>query len=169
MDEAKQRVLEGLAQAIRAEVEGYHFYTMVARTTQDPMGKEVFTRLAEDEQGHAEFLRAQYRAIQATGKIDPNQELGPIPALQGSSIFSERLRERAAEAHFEMTALSIGAQQEADAQRFYRQQAAQAEDPEVKNFYLQLAEWESGHYHALLDQQKALEEEYWAANQFAPF
>jgi hypothetical protein len=32
-----------------------------------------------------------------------------------------------------------------------------------------LAEWESTHYHALLEQQETLKEDYWRHNGFAPF
>ncbi len=163
-------VIEAIEKAIQAEIEGHHFYRMAARTTDDAQGREVFETLAAEERQHADYLRAQYRSLVDTGRADTSASLGDALPLTGSSpIFSARLKARAAQAHFEMTALSIGIQLEADAQAFYRRSAETAEDPEVKAFLLRLAEWESGHYHGLLAQQEALREDYWAANRFAPF
>ena len=51
---------------------------------------------------------------------------------------------------------------------FYRQEAEAASDPIIKGFYTELAEWESGHYHALLRQQEALKDGYWSAGGFSP-
>ena len=50
-----------------------------------------------------------------------------------------------------------------------RDQAEATDDPDAKAFFGQLADWESGHYHALLQQQETLKEDYWAAGGFAPF
>jgi len=163
-------ILEGLERAIEAEIEGYHFYTMAAEATSDPKGKEVFAALARDEQGHAEYLRRQYASLSSTGKVDAEASYQGMEPLSGPSpIFSDSIKARIGQAHFEMTALSIGIQLEADAQRFYKEQADLAEDPEVTRFYRDLARWEAGHYHALLSQQEALKEAYWAENRFSPF
>lgn len=169
MTQVPDSVLEALKSAIKAEMEGKHFYLMAARATSDDHGREVFEQLAAEEQQHADFLRAQYRSLQESGEVDTDVSLGEAPDWVSRGIFSDSLRERAAEAHFEMTALSVGIQLEADAQKFYRARAQEAGDSQVERFFLQLADWESGHYHALLRQHDALKEEYWAANQFAPF
>ena len=68
-----------------------------------------------------------------------------------------------------MSALSIGIQLELDAMNFYKAQADAAEDDVVRGFFHELAEWETGHYQALLTQQGELKEDYWAAGGFAPF
>ena len=36
-------------------------------------------------------------------------------------------------------------------------------------FFTELAEWEAGHYEALLTQQESLKEDYWSASRFSPF
>jgi len=69
-----------------------------------------------------------------------------------------------------MTALSIGMQLEEGAEHFYKTEAAAAEGiPKVQEFYLRLAEWEAGHYHALYRQYEALKDEYWGDQGFSPF
>jgi len=170
MDAATERILEGLKKAIQAEVEGHHFYLMAAKTTEDARGREVFAQLAEDEVEHAKFLQAQFRAVQSTGKPDATLSLGEPTVYEGPHpIFSEAIRERIKSAHFEMTALSVGAQLELGAIQFYRAEAEAAGDAEVAGFYRELADWESGHYHALLAEQESLKGDYWTEGQFSPF
>ena len=86
-----------------------------------------------------------------------------------SPIFSDQIKSRIQDAHIEMSALSIGIQLELDAMKFYKSQAEAADDPDITNFYNELAEWESGHYHALLKQQEELKEDYWSSGGFSPF
>lgn len=163
-------ILQALRNAIQAEIEGQHFYLMAARTTEDAKGREIFERLAQEEVDHMEHLRTQYRAVLETGAPMAGLRLGRAEALRGNSpIFSESLKARAGEAHFEMTALSIGIQLELQAERFYRAQAEASDDGDLAAFWNEFGDWESGHYHALLTQQEFLKEDYWAANSFSPF
>ena len=169
-DENQKRVLQGLVRAMQAEREGHYFYKMAAGATEDPKGREVFTRLADEENGHFEFLRAQYKSLLETGRVDGSTLLGAAADLSGASpIFSERLRERIKDAHYEMTALAVAAQLEQDAEHYYRQEADVAADPEVKRFFLELAAWEARHYAAITAQADELKESYWADSGFAPF
>jgi rubrerythrin len=169
-DESRKRMLEGLTSAMQAEREGHYFYKMAAGMTADPKGREVFGRLAEEELGHFEFLRAQAKSLAATGAVDAAVKLAAAADLSGPSpIFSPKLRERIRDAHYEMTALAVAAQLERDAEANYRREAAAAADPEVRRFFLELAAWEAGHYRALTAQQDELKEEYWAESGFAPF
>lgn len=170
MSDSDKALLEGLFQAIKAEVEGQHFYLMAARSSEDPKGREIFELLASEELDHQRFLKSQYQSLLETGRVDPDVKLGPrAPLSDESPIFSAEIKGRAKEAHFEMSALSIGIQLELSAMSFYREAARAAEDPAVKAFYEELAEWEDGHYRALLRQQEALREDYWSAGGFSPF
>ncbi len=164
------KLLKALEKAIQAEIEGYHFYTMCANATQDPKGKETFEAMAQDEVQHTEFLRAQHKALETTGRVDTLISIIGEPGFSANTpFFSAEFKSRAKNAHFEMTALSVGAQLEADAMKFYNEQADLAEDPAVSKLFRELAEWERGHHDALVGQMQALEKEYWAENRFAPF
>jgi rubrerythrin len=168
--QTKERILNGLQNGIRTEQDGYHFYMMAAKSTEDEKGKETFQRLAEEELEHLRFLESQRRAILETGEIDRNTALGTPTELSGENpIFSDRLKERIKDAHYEMSALSIGIQLEIESERYYREQAEAAGDPDVSKFYERLADWESNHYHTLLSQHDSLKEDYWAAGGFYPF
>lgn len=170
MDDAAKRIADGLKKAMQAENEGYHFYKMAAQNTQDEKGREVFNLLAEEEMGHFEFLKGQYKSITETGKVDEAVKLGARKVFTESHpIFTEDIKDRIESAHYEMTALSIGAQLELSAVHFYKGEADAASDPAVKAFYDELAEWERGHYTALREQAEILKEEYWDRGGFSPF
>lgn len=170
MDDATKRIAEGLKRAIQTEGDGYHFFQMAARSTSDPKGQQVFEALALEELDHQRYLRHQYEHVLRTGALDPSARLGAAVDLSGPSpIFSPALRSRIGEAHFEMSALSIGIQLELTTEAYYRGQAVASADPKVRAFFEELAVWEGRHYAALLRQQEELKEDYWAAGSFAPF
>jgi rubrerythrin len=170
MDQATKEMLEGLKQAMQAERHGQSFYQMAAQSTADPTGREVFAQLAREEQSHFEFLAAHYRSLLEQGVPAAGAKLDAGGALAATSpIFSESLRARVKEAHFEMSALSIAVQLELNALGHYRELARKAPLAEVQRFFQQLSEWESAHYHALLAQQQSLQESYWQANGFERF
>jgi rubrerythrin len=168
--QSAEQVANGLQVAMRAEHQGFHFYTMAKESTSDEKGRDIFAQLAAEEREHLDFLRKQYKSIVETGMPNTNLDLGPPSQLEGQSpIFSNKIRTRLGLAHFEMTALAVGIQLELDAVKVYTKLADEATDPVVEKFYRELAEWERGHYNALLTQEEALKEEYWSANGFAPF
>lgn len=170
MVNAKTNLADGLLRAIKAERDGHGFYTMAANSSRDPKAQTVFAQLAAEELDHVRFLTQHYESVLKTGRPDQDARLGPRADLTGMSpIFSERIKARIGEAHLEMSALSIGIQLELDTQKFYRSQAEASDDALVKEFYVELADWESGHYQALLKQHEELKEDYWSASGFAPF
>ncbi len=170
MDDTTRRIVQGLLQAIRTEAEGYHFYSMAAGSIQDEKGRRIFETLAQEEREHMRFLEVQYRSFLDKGEADQTASLGRRADLSGESpIFSEGIKERISEAHFEVSAVSIGIQLELASQQYYRKESEEADDHEVKSFFAELADWESDHYHALLRQHEALKEDYWSKAGFAPF
>lgn len=168
MEDTAKGIVDGLFEAIRAEQDGYHFYMMAARNTQDEQGRRIFEQLAGEELNHRQVLEQQYNTVLRTGRADPDLKLGPRAELSGDSpIFSNGLKERIADAHYEMSALSIGVQLEQNAINAYQQLADDASDPTIKAFFEELVQWERGHHNALLQQQETLKEAYWSASGFA--
>jgi rubrerythrin len=163
-------IKEALSRAIQAERYGYGFYMMAARSSSDAKGIEVFHILAEEELNHMRFLQGQYESISRTGKPDGGIKMGSRYDLSGGfPIFSDGIKNRIKEAHFEMSALAIGIQLELDAMNFYKSVAENSTDLAIRQFMLELADWESGHYHALLRQNESLKQEYWSDAGFEPF
>ena len=170
MTKQNLNITDVLTNAIKAEFEGHSFYLMAAQATDDSKGKEVFKRLAQDEIQHAEYLRKQYDSWTETGAFDDSlpmtwKDNGP----SDSSIFSDSLKGRIQGAHFEMTALSVGAQLEESAMRFYRRNAEATDNPALKRVLFELADWELKHYELLVKEMELLKGDFWSANQFAPF
>jgi len=170
MTHEQAKLAEGLLKALQAERDGHSFYTMASQTSQDPKAKEVFAQLAAEELDHMQFLTRHYESVQKTGMPDAAARLGERARLpEAWPIFSEGIRARLKDAHFEMSALSIGIQLELDAQKFYRAQAEATDDQAAKQFLMELADWESGHYQTLLRQQEQLKEDYWSESGFSAF
>ncbi|MBW2526111.1 MAG: ferritin family protein [Deltaproteobacteria bacterium] len=170
MDETTKALIAGLRQAMTAERTGHTFYSMAAQNTDDPVGKEAFLQLAREETEHFQFLAAHYRSLVDQGVLSPTAKLrshGDVMA--DSPIFSDDLKQRIKDAHFEMSALSIAVQLELNGINHYKKMAAEAKLPEVKKFFEDLAAWETSHYNALLRQQEALQDDYWSESGFAPF
>lgn len=169
MDEKTKNILKGLKTAIEAELTGYEFYRNAAKGTEDPKGKETFSRMAEEEMGHFNGLRHQYKSILENGHYDFSVKMGKKEqAYAESPIFSAEIRERLKESHFEMSALTIGLKLELDAMKYYRTCAEGAGSEEERQFYNELAEWEKDHYLAFERQLEALKEDYFQANNFIP-
>lgn len=170
MKDSVKLVTEGLLKALKAEHDGHYFYLSAAKTTEDPQGRTVFEMLADEEREHIEFLRAQYKAYMETGHADTKVELRMKRALTGDSpIFSSAIKKNIKQAHYEMSALSIGILLEQNSVSFYESQAKAVEDAEARTLYTQLADWERGHLHALTQQENALKADYWSAAGFEPF
>jgi rubrerythrin len=170
MNSKKMSLEEGLRQAIEAEIDGYHFYMMAASKCEDPKGCQVFEQMAQEELEHVRFLRAQYAAVEKGGKPSQSVRLTGMARLDVMSpIFSDKIKGRLKDAHFEMSALSIAIQMELSAVNFYRDRAGESDDETVKQFFNELSQWESGHYNVLLNQQQALKEDYWTDGGFSPF
>jgi rubrerythrin len=165
-----KRLLKGLQKAIELELNGYYFYLMAAESMKDSKGRKLFKKLAEEELEHKKFLENHFKAISKTGKPDPKAKLGKGIDLSGDNpLFSNDLKKRIKDAHFEMTAVSIAINLELNSIKFYKSEAKAATESKVKKFFGELMKWETGHYDALVRQDKSVKEDYWANNNFAPF
>jgi len=169
MSNKNEKMLEALKSAMEAEMTGHHFYKNAAATTSDPQGRETFARLAREELHHFNYLKKQYQSILQTGEFDFSEPLaGKGEDAAAKTIFSPQLKARIQQSHFEISALSVGMQLEMNAVRFYQQCADDSRDPQVKELFQQLADWERGHHDDFVRELDALKEDYWQANNFVP-
>ena len=165
-----KRLLNGLKKAIEFESSGHYFYLMAAESMKDSKGKKLFKKLADEEMEHKKFLETQFNAILKTGKPDTKAELKSGIDLSGDNpLFSDGLRKRIKDAHFEISAVAIAINLELNSIKHYQAEVKAAKEPKVKKFYQTLVKWETGHYDALVRQDKELKETYWEQAGFAPF
>jgi rubrerythrin len=168
MDKTKE-ILKGLQTAIEAELTGHEFYKNAAKSTSDPKGKETFERMSNEELGHFHFLRHQYKSVMDNGEFDLARKLDHKELSHSSNpVFSNAIKNRLKDAHFEISALTIGVKLELDAMNYYRSCAKNSENKDVRKFFNELADWEEDHFLAFEKQLEVLKQEYFTANNFVP-
>jgi rubrerythrin len=125
--------------------------------------------MAEEEMAHFNYLRHQYKSVMEKGDYDFSEKLMTKQVTHADSpVFSEQIKDRIKDSHFEVSALSIGMKLEMDAMKYYRSCAKSAPNEQVRQFYNELADWEKDHYQAFEKQLELLKEEYFIANNFVP-
>jgi rubrerythrin len=169
MEKETEEILKGLKTAIEAELTGYEFYKNAAKNTVDPLGKETFLRMAEEEMSHFNYLRHQYKSVLEKGDYDFTKQLTRKKHKHAENpIFSKEIKKRIKDSHFEVSALTIGMKLELEAINYYRARAQETLNGEAKRFFNELAEWEHDHYLAFQQALEMLKEDYFRANNFVP-
>lgn len=169
MTNRNEEILNGLKGAMEAELTGYNFYKSASKNISDPKGKEALSEMAEEELKHFNYLRHQYKSVLDTGDYDFSKGfLKKSPRVGENPIFSEAIKERIKESHYEVSVLTIGMKLELEAITHYRACAGKAETEEAREFFEELAEWEQEHYRSFAQQLEDLKEAYWEANRFIP-
>ena len=164
-----QNVLEILKQAILLEKRGNAFYSTVAGKTADPEIQHIFQVMAEEEMLHVKFLSDQFANYDKTKsfmKVD-------LPDLINDSIvnlvLSEEVKKKISAAGFEAAAISAAMDMEKRAIEIYSKQAEHSDDPNEKELFQWLADWEKTHFKILNKMDEELKEKIWYDNQFWPF
>lgn len=166
--EKSDKALDVLKTAILLERRGKAFYTQAARQTESKSAKKIFEMMAEEEDEHIEFLTRQFKNYQSHHeflKSDPAPEEDETVI----EILSEKIKKEINAAGFEAAAISAAIDFENRAIDVYSKRAEEAIDPNEKEMYKMLAEWEKGHHHLLFKLNEDLKEEIWNDNNFWPF
>lgn len=166
----ENQVTDILKQAIIMENRGKSLYQMVANQTPNEEVKNIFKTMADEEQAHIEFLSKQFTHYKKNKKFDKNQleALAQEDAI-ANSILTEKIKKDISGAGFESAAISAAIDMESKSIEVYEQRAKESDDPNEKELYQWLADWEKGHYQLLLDLNKQLTEKVWNDNNFWPF
>ncbi len=159
-----------LKEAILLEQRGRAFYSNIAAQTQSEAVKRIFTMIAEEEEQHIRFLSDQYRHYQKHSFfMDITLQAGTAPDEVARKVLSEEMKSQINAASFEAAAISASMDFEAKAVELYSSRAESAVDPNEKELYRMLAEWERGHHKWLMRIDKDLREQVWYDNNFWPF
>jgi len=159
-----------LKEAILLEQRGRAFYSNIAAQTQSEAVKRIFTMIAEEEEQHIRFLSDQYRHYQKHNFfMDITLQAGTAPDDVARKVLSEEMKSQISAASFEAAAISASMDFEAKAVELYSSRAESAVDPNEKELYRMLAEWERGHHKWLMRIDKDLREQVWYDNNFWPF
>jgi rubrerythrin len=170
MSDANETMRQILRQAYQIEVDGYTFYSMAADKADKPAVQELFDKLAKDEVEHQVYLKGVARSFDSEGvaafRISRRE---PDLKAVSDAVFSDRFKEQARGAAFEMGVLSIGMQLETRAIAYFTHAATDASEQEVRDFYQFLADWEKEHLDALQSLHQAVREDFWTEGRFSPF
>jgi rubrerythrin len=165
----KTKAIDILKQAILLEKRGFAFYSTAAEQSKDPEIKKIFTIMAEEEITHVKFLSDQFSGY------DKNHQFLKVnlPDLANEKIttlvLSDEIKKKISAAGFEAAAIAAAIDMEKRAIEIYSSQAQQASDPNEKELYSWLAEWEKTHLKILSELDNDLKERVWFDNQFWPF
>ncbi len=151
-------LLKVLKQAIKAEMDGYHFYQAAAERTRDPKGKAAFGSLAQDEIDHKNVLEGLLHAIKnrMDFKFRRKSDARRPTTRSKSPIFSPEFKKKIKEHHFELSALRIGQLLERNSMESYTKHAKRSKHRDLKSLFNFLAKWEKDHLKALIQQERFL-------------
>lgn len=159
-----------LKMAILLEKRGKAFYSHIAEETKDEEVRKVFEFMAMEEQMHIEFLARQFSFYEKNKSFDIN---GPMVSGGDesviNSILSTGMKSMISASGYEAAAISAAIDFETRAIEAYASQADLAIDPNEKEMFNWLAEWERGHHKVLHQMDEELKEKIWNDNQFWPF
>jgi len=135
-----------LKTAIDVEVNGMSTYTAFADKTQNENGKNMFRKLAKDEEEHEIMLKEQLEHLTKNGTWKEIQ----IPQSKLQSLVPEvrekQIRTKGKAKLGEIDALNTALDMERKTAEYYREQAEKIEDTQAKAMFSQLAEWEDSHF-----------------------
>ena len=146
---------DALRIAIATERSGLEFYTRAARITQDPRGRTVFHKLAEEEKEHLGTLEARYAQLL---KMDPQLESRPAFLFfkgAANGLFAEGA-DRLSKGVDDQQALLIGIKCERGSHRFFKKYGERFEDSEGKQIFMEFAAEEKQHLELLIREYKSL-------------
>jgi rubrerythrin len=158
-----------LKEAILLERRGKAFYTTAARQSENEAARKIFEMMAAEEDEHIEFLSKQFAHYDKNRefmKTEGHHDVDDVTVMQ---ILSEEIKKQVNAASFEAAAISAAIDFETRAVQVYSDRAASATDPNEKEMYQMLADWEKGHHFWLNKINEELKEQVWFDNNFWPF
>lgn len=164
-----KQALEILKSAILMEIRGQSFYKNVVEQTKSDDIKNIFNIMADEEKLHEEFLTRHYTNIKKGNLTD----VLPFPKESAENIvnliLSPEIKNQISGAGYEAAAISAAIDMENKAVEIYSDFANSSSEPEIKNLFQWLANWERGHVKLLSELDKELREKIWFDNDFWPF
>lgn len=146
MPDVSSDAMRALRMAIDIEENGLVTFLKFARQTKQEFGKNMFIRLAMDENEHRRILEKQLHDL-AEGQPWVEIHVPKYEIEEMAPAMTERQQRVTGEAGgAETEALKIALDLERKTAKFFRDQAAAAKDPKAKDLFEKLAQWEDTHF-----------------------
>jgi rubrerythrin len=142
----KKKLDSLLIEAMNAEVEAKKFYEGAARKAASAAGRNLFTELAEFEQGHYDRLKEIISARNKGMKFEAQVRSKAITVQSEVKGQFEPNKDEI------IKVLNMGIEAEKKAQAKYREIAKMSEDAEFRNIFNDIADEERKHQRILEDQ-----------------
>lgn len=136
MDPNDAELKRAIGMAIYREIGARDFYRAIAEGIVNKEGKEKFSQLSKDEDGHRVKLESWFEK-RFLERFSPQPDM-----LKQAEISGIQINERTSA----LEALDIAIEAEGKAEEFYRNRAAAADSTELKELLLGIADEEHGHY-----------------------
>ena len=167
-DARKQEMIKAIKDAIMVEIKGQQLYHHAATQTTDPQARAMFEMLAKDEDDHVRILMNQHKNLMEEGAVNLD-DVHPAEVDHGSQgVISDDFKKSIKRGEFEMAIISIGCDLENKAIAYYKEHAAKTDDPDLKQLFTWLVEWEDGHLEQLMELERIYQDAYWADQGFSP-
>jgi rubrerythrin len=158
-----------LKTAVLLEMRGKAFYSTAVRETKSEAVRKIFAIMAAEEEEHIAFLSNQFTEYEKNGRFSENLPHAPVDDAEAVLILSEKVRKEISAASYEAAAISAAIDFENRAVDVYQGRANEATDPNEKETYQMLADWERTHFRLLHKLDEDLKEQVWNDNSFWPF
>lgn len=139
-------VEEAITTSIAFETRVRNTYRDAMKAATDAIGERVFKLLADEEQGHLDYLQSRLEEWRSTGRIIPEKLQTAVPPQevinQQAKVLSEKLAGDARGQEVEM--LRKAELVEAEVSEFYARMVDELED-EAKQMFQRFLEIEKGH------------------------
>ncbi len=146
---------EVLGLAVKTEIQGRKFYSMLSEKVTHPVVKKKIISLAEDEKRHERIMVDLYR--KTLGREPKDLPEKGIPDIVGA-ISAMKVEDKSQL----LQVLDMAIEAELVAARFYQKGATLTEDPKTRSIFEQLEKEEDGHYNFLVAEKSALSGDmYW--------
>ncbi len=165
----KKTATDILKTAILLERNGKAFYSTIAKQTRSAAVRKIFTMMAEEEDEHIKFLSDQFKHYEETKSFAKNNPGNQVDDTDVVRILSEEIKKEITAASFEAAAINAAIDFENRAIQVYSERAEAATDPNEKEMYQMLADWEKTHHQLLYQLSEDLKEDIWNDNNFWPF
>ncbi len=166
--ELDKKTIDVLKTAILLERRGKAFYTQAARNSESKSATKIFEMMAEEEDEHIEFLVKQFKNYSKNNEFQKIED-HPEEDTTATEILTEKVKSEISAAGFEAAAISAAIDFENRAIEVYSNRAKEATDPNEKEMYQMLADWEKTHHKLLYNLNEDLKEQIWNDNNFWPF
>ena len=150
---------EVIRTAMEVEKSGHLFYRTMAEKARNPLAREIFTWLAQDEVGHLQTLEALVPRYQQGAFWDEEDFVLPyLRRFAASELFppAERLGELLAAEDFDGRALDLAIAAEDRFSDFFRGAAEHARNEEGREAFSWLADEEARHAQILRQRKEKI-------------